>query len=118
MFVPTSLNIVKIHPLRGSALCVFDPKLVFILVDNFYGGVGRHANIEGRDFSATEQRVVSMVLKDAFRDLEEAWKPVMQVDFEFSSMEVNCPASGDSQDPPPGTPEWSITHFSPPGGRV
>jgi flagellar motor switch protein FliM len=25
MFVPTSLNIVKIHPLRGSALCVFDP---------------------------------------------------------------------------------------------
>ena len=89
MFVPTSLNIVKIHPLRGSALCVFDPKLVFILVDNFYGGVGRHAKIEGRDFSATEQRVVSIVLKDAFKDLEEAWKPVMAVDFEFVNMEVN-----------------------------
>jgi len=89
MFVPTSLNIVKIHPLRGSALCVFDPKLVFILVDNFYGGVGRHAKIEGREFSATEQRVVSIVLKDAFKDLEEAWKPVMEVDFEFANMEVN-----------------------------
>lgn len=89
MFVPTSLNIVKIHPLRGSALCVFDPKLVFILVDNYYGGVGRHAKIEGRDFSATEQRVISIVLEDAFKDLEEAWKPVMHVDFEFSNMEVN-----------------------------
>lgn len=89
MFVPTSLNIVKIHPLRGSALCVFDPKLVFILVDNYYGGVGRHAKIEGRDFSATEQRVVSLVLKDAFKDLEDAWKPVMQVDFEFVNTEVN-----------------------------
>lgn len=89
MFVPTSLNIVKLHPLRGSALCVFDPKLVFILVDNFYGGVGRHAKIEGRDFSATEQRVISLVLEDAFKDLEDAWKPVMRVNFEFNSMEVN-----------------------------
>ena len=89
MFVPTSLNIVKLHPLRGSALCVFDPKLVFILVDNYYGGVGRHAKIEGRDFSATEQRVVDLVLKDAFKDLEDAWKPVMHVDFEFMNTEVN-----------------------------
>ena len=89
MFVPTSLNIVKIHPLRGSALCVFDPKLVFILVDNYFGGEGRHAKIEGRDFSATEQRVISMVLNDAFKDLENAWKPVMEVDFEFTNMEVN-----------------------------
>lgn len=89
MYVPTSLNLVKINPLRGSALCVFDPKLVFILVDNYYGGIGRHAKIEGRDFSATEQRVISIVLKDAFKDLQSAWKPVMHVDFKFMSMEVN-----------------------------
>lgn len=89
MFVPTSLNLVKIKPLRGTALCVFDPKLVFILVDNFYGGIGRHAKIEGREFSATEQRVISMVLNDAFKDLQTAWKPVMPVDFDFLSMEVN-----------------------------
>jgi len=89
MFVPTSLNIVRIKPLRGNALCVFDPKLVFIIVDNFYGGVGRHAKIEGREFSLTEQRVINMVLNDAFRDLADAWKPVMAVDFQFVSMEVN-----------------------------
>lgn len=89
MYVPTSLNLVKINPLRGSALCVFDPKLVFILVDNYYGGIGRHAKIEGRDFSATEQRVISIVLKDAFKDLQSAWKPVMNVEFKFLSMEVN-----------------------------
>jgi len=89
MFVPTSLNIVRIKPLRGNALCVFDPKLVFIIVDNFYGGVGRHAKIEGREFSLTEQRVINMVLNDAFNDLVDAWKPVMAVDFQFVSMEVN-----------------------------
>ncbi|MDH5571598.1 MAG: flagellar motor switch protein FliM [Gammaproteobacteria bacterium] len=89
MFVPTSLNIVRVKPLRGTALFVFDPKLVFIIVDNFYGGVGRHAKIEGRDFSATEQRVIGMVLNDIFKILAEAWRPVMRTQFEFMSMEVN-----------------------------
>ncbi len=89
MFVPTSLNIVRAKPLRGSALFVFDPRLVFILVDNFYGGNGRHAKIEGRDFSPTEQRVIHMVLEDCFREMAEAWKPVLPIEFTFSSMEVN-----------------------------
>ncbi len=89
LFVPTSLNIVKIRPLRGSALCVIDPKLVFITVDNFFGGSGRHAKIEGREFSPTEARVIQIILKQAFSDLKEAWAPVMPVEFEFLSMEVN-----------------------------
>lgn len=89
MFVPTSLNVVKIRPLRGPALCVFDPKLVFILVDNFFGGIGRHAKIEGREFTPTEQRVISLVLELAFHDLEEAWRPVLPVKFDFVSREVN-----------------------------
>jgi len=89
LFVPTSLNLVKIKPLRGKALCVIDPKLVFITVDNFFGGTGRHAKIEGREFSATETRVIEIVLSLAFKDLVEAWKPVMDVEFEFLSMEVN-----------------------------
>ena len=89
LFVPTSLNIVKIHPLRGKALCVIDPKLVFITVDNYFGGTGRHAKIEGREFSATEGRVIEMILDLAFKDLVEAWNPVLQVNFEYVSMEVN-----------------------------
>ena len=89
LFVPTSLNICKLRPLRGTALCVFDPKLVFVTVDNYFGGTGRHAKIEGREFTQTEQRVVSMMLNDAFNDLKKAWEPVLPVDFEFMSMEVN-----------------------------
>jgi len=56
LYVPTSLNMVKISPLRGTALFVIDPKLVFILVDNFFGGEGRFYNkIEGREFTPTER---------------------------------------------------------------
>jgi flagellar motor switch protein FliM len=90
LFVPTSLNMVKVRPLRGTALVVLDPKLVFIVVDNYFGGDGRyHAKIEGREFTPTEQRVIQMLLNLAFSDLHEAWAPVMGIDFEFLNSEVN-----------------------------
>src|SRR5690554_2022158 len=74
LYVPTSLNLVKFRPLRGTALIVLDAKLVFKLVDNYFGGDGRHAKIEGREFTPTELRVVRMVLEQAFVDLKEAWQ--------------------------------------------
>ena len=89
MYVPTSLNMVKVRPLRGTALFVLDAKLVFKLVDNFFGGEGRHAKIEGREFTPTENRIVQMMLEQAFIDMKEAWKTVMDVDFDYISSEVN-----------------------------
>jgi flagellar motor switch protein FliM len=90
LFVPTSLNMVKIKPLRGTALFTLEAKLVFILVDNFFGGDGRfHAKIEGREFTPTERRIIQLLLQQAFVDLREAWSPVMKVDFEYMDSEVN-----------------------------
>ncbi|WP_019624267.1 flagellar motor switch protein FliM [Thioalkalivibrio thiocyanoxidans] len=90
LFVPTSLNLVRAHPLHGTGLFVFDPKLVFILVDNFFGGDGRfYTRIEGRDFTPMEMRVVHGILEGAFEDMTKAWKPVMDLRFEFLNSEVN-----------------------------
>jgi flagellar motor switch protein FliM len=90
LFMPSNLNICKVRPLRGSALIVCNPKLVFTLVDNFFGGDGRwHAKIEGREFTATEMRVVHRVLEIVFKDLEEAWEPIFKVQFEFTTSEMN-----------------------------
>lgn len=90
LFVPTSLNLVRVHPLRGTALFVLEPKLVFALVDNFFGGGGRfHTKIEGREFTPTELRVIQMVLDIAFKDLSQAWTPVMNVEFDYQGSEVN-----------------------------
>jgi len=90
LFVPTSLNIVKVPPLRGQALCVLDPKLVFCVVDNYFGGTGRfHTKIEGREFTPTELRVVQLLLDLVFKDLQEAWKLVMDLKFEYVGSEVN-----------------------------
>ena len=90
LYVPASLNLVHIHPLKGSALLVLDPKLVFTVVDNFFGGDGRfHAKLEGREFTPTELRVIKLLLEVIFRDVKEAWTPVLDVDVEFMNMEVN-----------------------------
>lgn len=90
LYVPTSLNMIKVKPLRGTALLVFEPKLVYVLVDNFFGGDGRfHAKIEGREFTPTEQRVIQILMELAFKDLHEAWAPVMNINFEYINREVN-----------------------------
>ena len=90
LFVPTSLNMVRFRPLKGTGLITMEARLVFILVDNFFGGDGRyHAKIEGREFTPTERRIIQMLLKIIFEDYKEAWGPVMDVSFEYLDSEVN-----------------------------
>src|SRR3546814_572344 len=90
LFVPTSLNLIRVKPLRGTALCVFEPRLVFTVVDNFFGGDGRlPTKIEGREFTPTEMRVIQLLLRQVFADLQEAWSPVLGLDFDYLSSEVN-----------------------------
>ena len=90
LFVPTSLNMVRVRPLRGTALFTFEAKLVFTLVDNFFGGDGRyHTKIEGREFTPTERRIVQLLLNQLFVDLAEAWTPVYKINFETLDSEVN-----------------------------
>ena len=87
--VPTNLNLVHIKPLRGTALFIIDPTLVFAVVDNFFGGSGRYAKIEGREFTATEYRIIQMLLKAAFADVKEAWSHVYGIDLEYLNSEIN-----------------------------
>jgi flagellar motor switch protein FliM len=63
--LPTSLNLCQFAPLRGTGLLVLDPNLVFSIVDIFFGGKGRQAQIEGREFSATENNVIRNLLGTA-----------------------------------------------------
>ena len=90
LFVPTNLNLIRFKPLRGRALIVLDPTLVFTAVDNYFGGSGQFYNkVEGREFTPTEMRVIQILLDLAFKDLKEAWKPVMDVEPEYINSEVN-----------------------------
>ncbi len=90
MPVPTNLNLTKINPLRGTSLFVFDPNLVFLVVDNLFGGDGRyHTRVEGRDFTPTEQRIILRLLEVAFSEYERSWAPVFKIKPEYLRAEMN-----------------------------
>jgi flagellar motor switch protein FliM len=90
LVVPTNLNLVMAKPLRGTALFVFDPNLVFLVVDNMFGGDGRfHTRVEGRDFTPTEQRIIQGMLGVVFAEYAKSWKPVYSMTFEYIRSEMN-----------------------------
>src|ERR1051325_2124626 len=54
LVVPTNLNLVQVKPLRGTGLLIFNPDLVYLIIDNLFGGHGQfHTRVEGRDFTLT-----------------------------------------------------------------
>lgn len=90
LVVPTNLNLVVAKPLRGTSLFVFDPNLVFLVIDNMFGGDGRfHTRVEGRDFTATEQRIIHGLLGVVFNEYQRSWKPVYELNFEYIRSEMN-----------------------------
>ena len=90
LVVPTNLNLVHMHPLRGTALFVFDPNLVFLVIDNMFGGDGRfHMRVEGRDFTLAEQRIIKRMLDVTFEEYRKSWEPIYPVQFEYMRSEMN-----------------------------
>ncbi len=91
LLVPTSLSVIRVNPLRGKALIIIDPSLIFTAVDNFFGGGGffENAPSEGKEFTNTEMRIVMILVELIFKDLKESWKPVLDLDFEYLSSEIN-----------------------------
>lgn len=90
LVVPTNLNLVLAKPLRGTGLVVFNPTLVFVIIDNMFGGDGRfHTRVEGRDFTPTEQRIIQGLLNVVFTEYGKAWEPVFHIDLEYVRSEMN-----------------------------
>jgi flagellar motor switch protein FliM len=90
LVVPTNLNLVQVKPLRGTALFIFNPDLVYLVIDNLFGGNGQfHTRVEGRDFTLTEQRMIQRMLGVVFDELEKAWAPVHPLKLEYVRSEMN-----------------------------
>lgn len=90
LVVPSNLNLVHVKPLRGTSLFVFDPTLVFLVVDNLFGGDGRlQPKAERRDFTQTEQRIIQRLLNLVFDSYGKSWHPVYPIEFEYVRAETN-----------------------------
>ena len=88
--VPTSMNLFRMTPLRGNAMMVFETRLVFTLVEMFFGGSGDiDAKAEGRDFTEIEARMIKRVIISGLEDLQTSWRPVFPVQINYSRNEIN-----------------------------
>ena len=87
--VPSSMHIFRMEPLRGHGLVIVESKVVYAVVDTFFGGSGAEAVITDRDFSAIEIRMTKTVILSVLHDLEEAWRPVHTVTTSFVRSEGN-----------------------------
>ncbi len=93
--VPTSLHIYKMEPLRGFALLVLETKLVFALIDVLFGGTARtQVKVEGRDFTPIETYIVKRIVVKLLEELRMAWRPVHELNIEYSRSEVNPQFAG------------------------
>ncbi|MEZ5649174.1 MAG: flagellar motor switch protein FliM [Burkholderiaceae bacterium] len=89
MVVPTNLNLMQVRPLRGNALIVCEPQLVFTIIDTLFGGNGKlRTRIEGRDFSATEQRIIQQIVAGFQTAYRDGWDGVYPMDLDFVRAEM------------------------------
>ncbi len=90
--VPSSLHIIKMDPLRGHELMVVDSKLVFLLVDCFFGSsevTKTSIKVEGREFTAIENRIIKKVVDNMIKEWDTAWKPVYEISTTYIRSEIN-----------------------------
>lgn len=87
--VPTNLNLLHLNPLRGTALMAFSSGLIFMAVDNLFGGDGRFpTKADGREFTPTEQRVIHRMLTMAREAYEFAWGSIYKIKTEYIRSEI------------------------------
>ena len=88
--VPSSMNLFRMTPLRGNAIMVLETRLVFTLIDMFFGGNGElEVKAEGREFTEIESGMIKRVIISALEDLQSSWRPVFPVQINYARAETN-----------------------------
>ncbi|PCJ26682.1 MAG: hypothetical protein COA96_05020 [SAR86 cluster bacterium] len=86
---PTSINVFSLSGMMGYSAIVLNPSLVHALVNAFFGGGSRQTQIEARDFTHTEQRVIKLILKTIIETMKDSWKELSELKFTAIETEVN-----------------------------
>lgn len=89
LYVPSSLNVIDLSPLPGSGILVMDARMVFRLVERFFGGSGHYDSHQGRGFSRSEERLVARLLPRLQTTLNDAWRPLIDSKFAFREQHTN-----------------------------
>jgi flagellar motor switch protein FliM len=86
---PSAVGYFNLHPFKGSFMIILDPKLIYMVVSNVFGGSTKPYKIEGKEFTRVEMRIIERMLKVMYTELEEAWRPIMNVQLVPIGIETN-----------------------------
>ena len=85
---PTTLGIINMDPLKGSAVLEIDPSITFSIIDRQFGGQGEGAKIT-RDLSDIETAVMEGIIVRILGNLREAWSQVIDLRPRLGQIETN-----------------------------
>jgi flagellar motor switch protein FliM len=77
---PTLFTSIILRPLESNIAMEMNPSLVFPMIDILLGGPGTAPTHE-RTLTEIEMNIIEGVVKLAMRDLREAWRPIMELEF-------------------------------------
>jgi flagellar motor switch protein FliM len=85
---PTCINTMTMRPLQGAAILELGSEIAFPLIDRLLGGVGAPSD-PARRITDIEKNVIRGVINLITADLNEAWRPTIDVSFNVVSTETN-----------------------------
>ncbi|EIE01647.1 flagellar motor switch protein FliM [Leptospira licerasiae serovar Varillal str. VAR 010] len=85
---PTTLAVINMDPLRGSAILEIDPSISFTIIDRLFGGKGETAKIS-RELSEIEMSVMEGIIVRILGNMREAWSTVIDLRPRLGNIETN-----------------------------
>ncbi|MEN2998229.1 MAG: flagellar motor switch protein FliM [Brevinematia bacterium] len=85
---PTTLGIINMEPLKGSAVLEIDPTITFVVIDRLFGGKGETLK-DNRELTDIEKSVMESVIVRILSNLRESWANVIDLRPRLGNIEVN-----------------------------
>jgi flagellar motor switch protein FliM len=85
---PTTLAVVNMDPLKGSAVLEIDPAITFTIIDRLFGGAGEQFKLN-RELTDIEMSVMEGIIVRMLGNLRESWSNVIDLRPRLGNIETN-----------------------------
>lgn len=85
---PTTLGVINMDPLKGSAILEIDPAITFSIIDRLFGGQGEGTKVT-RDLTDIETSVMEGIIVRILGNMREAWSQVIDLRPRLGQIETN-----------------------------
>lgn len=90
LVIPNNFNVFSASSLTRNGLLVIDPNLLFLFIDNSFGGDGRfHTRIEGRNLNHIEMNFLKLVSDTIMKSYSKSFSYAHEVEFSITDHGTN-----------------------------